>query len=156
PLPPRGATCHTPARTARDCRRERILMADSSTDLVSMADIARLAGEKRATVGNWKARNPEDFPRERGRGARGPLYDRVEVVSWLETKNRLHARAPELQALWNVADSFRGELSTDQVTPVLLLLLAIKSKAPKEWQRIASEVAPYALDDDIRAAAHKL
>src|SRR5579884_1820205 len=60
--------------------------------LISMAEIARLAGQSRATVGNWKARNPEDFPRERGHSGRGPLYDRAEVVAWLEATNRLDSR----------------------------------------------------------------
>ena len=36
-------------------------MARTGLDLISMADIARLAGQSRATVGNWKSRNP-DFP----------------------------------------------------------------------------------------------
>lgn len=130
-------------------------MADTAADLVSMADIARLAGEKRATVGNWKARNPEDFPRERARGTRGPLYDRAEVVGWLEAKNRLTRRTPEVEALWSVANSFRGELSTDDVMPFLLLLLAIKSKRPKDWKRVASATL-HALEDEVRATAHKL
>ncbi len=56
-------------------------MVQSQLDLISMADIARLAGQSRATVGNWKSRNPEDFPPERGRGSRGPLYDRAEVTA---------------------------------------------------------------------------
>ena len=57
-------------------------MVQGQVDLISMADIARLAGQSRATVGNWKSRNPEDFPPERGRSSRGPLYDRAEVTAW--------------------------------------------------------------------------
>ena len=60
-------------------------MAKTGVDLISMADIARLAGQSRATVGNWKSRNP-DFPPERGRGPRGPLYDRAEVTSGLSSR----------------------------------------------------------------------
>ena len=33
-------------------------MAKTGVDLISTADIARLAGQSRAAVGNWKARNP--------------------------------------------------------------------------------------------------
>jgi type I restriction-modification system DNA methylase subunit len=130
-------------------------MAETPTDLISMADIARLAGEKRATVGNWKSRNPEDFPRDRGRGPRGPLYDRGEVIAWLEASNRLNVRAPEIEALWSVTNSFRGELSTDEVMPLVLLLLAIKSKSPTEWDRIQGAPAG-SLNDAVRTSAHQL
>ncbi len=75
-----------------------------------MADIARLAGQSRATVGNWKSRNPEDFPPERGRGLRGPLYDRAEVTAWLESTNRLDKRSPEVTAVWHLADQLRGDM----------------------------------------------
>jgi type I restriction enzyme M protein len=120
-----------------------------------MADIARLAGEKRATVGNWKARNPEDFPRESGRGPRGPLYDRAEVVAWLEARNRLHVRAPEVEALWSLASSFRGELSTYEVMPLLFMLLAIKSTSPNAWDQLRNESGS-ALDESMRKSAHEL
>ena len=57
-------------------------MGQHSSDLVSMADIARLAGQSRSTVGNWKAREA-DFPTEDSRGPRGPLYERESVIAWL-------------------------------------------------------------------------
>lgn len=130
-------------------------MSSSSTDLISMADIARLAGEKRATVGNWKARNPDDFPRERGRGARGPLYDRAEVIDWLEARNRLHVRAPEVEALWSMTNSFRGYLGPDEVMPLLLMLLAIKSAGSDEWHHLGTS-APTDMSKALEGAAHRL
>ena len=38
-------------------------MVQTNADLISMADIARLAGQSRAAVGNWKSRNPDEFSR---------------------------------------------------------------------------------------------
>lgn len=112
-------------------------MDQTPADLISMADIARLAGQSRATVGNWKARNPEDFPRERGRGTRGPLYDRADVVAWLEATDRLDNRPPEVTSVWNLAAGFRGEMSTEDAMPLLLVLLAVMAKAPSsEWQQL--------------------
>src|SRR3954468_22036647 len=101
---------------------------EGQIDLISMADIARLAGQSRATVGNWKARNPKDFPPERGRGSRGPLYDRAEVTAWLESTKRLDVRPPEVATMWQLADQLRDGLRTEDAMPLLLVLLAVMSK----------------------------
>ena len=132
------------------------MTADSSFDLISMADIARLAGEQRATVGNWKARTPEEFPPERGRGTRGPLYDRAEVTAWLNATKRLKSRAPEITATWNLAHPFRGAMSTEDVMPLLLALLALKSKAPREWNRLRKASESPDLEDTFRSALHSV
>ena len=63
-------------------------MSESSSALVSMADIARLAGQSRSTVGNWKTRE-RDFPSPHSQGARGPLYEREEILAWLSKEGRL-------------------------------------------------------------------
>jgi len=121
-----------------------------------MADISRLAGQSRATVGNWKSRNPEDFPPERGRGSRGPLYDRAEVTAWLEVTNRLDKRSPEVTAVWHLADQLRGDVSIEDTMPFLLLLLAVMSEAPGPgWQRVL-DAPPQDLDSTLRAIAHEL
>jgi type I restriction enzyme M protein len=125
----------------------------ATLDLISMADIARLAGEKRATVGNWKARNPDEFPLERGRGSRGPLYDRAEVIAWLEATNRLKPGAPVIKQIWNIADSLRGAMSTEDLMPLLLAMLAVKAKAPTAWRTLLTST-PSELGDAVRAAVH--
>jgi len=131
-------------------------MVQGQLDLISMADIARLAGQSRATVGNWKSRNPEDFPAERGRGSRGPLYDRAEVTAWLEATNRLDRRSAEVTAVWHLADQLRGSMTTEDTMPLLLLLLAVMSKAPgPEWQRVL-DAQPSDLDKALRASANAL
>ncbi len=99
-------------------------------DLLSMADVARLAGQSRATVGNWKKRYP-DFPSERSRNPRGPLYDRSEIVEWLgehmaaapqpRGRRRIGDQLPEL---WAILDSLRGELPAADAVLALLFTLA--------------------------------
>src|SRR5262249_45891258 len=118
--------------------------------------IARLAGQSRATVGNWKARNPDDFPRERGRGPRGPKYDRAEVTAWLEATNRLDKRAPEVMAMWHLANQFSGEMPTEDALPLLLVLLAVMSKAqPSEWRDVLVASGSH-LAQKLRATALSL
>jgi hypothetical protein len=63
----------------------------SDQELLTAADIARLAGVTRATVSNWRRRHP-DFPRQSGGTDASPAYDRDQVESWLAARGSL----PEL------------------------------------------------------------
>jgi type I restriction-modification system DNA methylase subunit len=127
-------------------------MAKTGVDLISMADIARLAGQSRATVGNWKSRNP-DFPPERGRGPRGPLYDRAEVTWWLESTGRLDKRSNEADLIWGVSDQFRGDLRAEDALPLVLLLLAVMSKtSPIDWDMIRA-TPRHDLENALRSRA---
>jgi type I restriction enzyme M protein len=130
-------------------------MVSPNPDLISMADIARLAGQSRATVGNWKSRNPDEFPVERARGPRGPLYDRSEVIAWLEATNRLDQSSPDALATWHLADQVRAGMPTDDAIPLTLLLLALMASSPSDWETIRS-TAVEDLDQAVRAKAHAL
>lgn len=128
-------------------------MAREQPDFISMADIARLAGQSRATVGNWKARNPDDFPPERGRSSRGPLYDRTEVTDWLTATKRLDERPPEVVAVWQLADDLRNGMTTEEAMQMGLVLLAIMATSSEEWQTIRNSRAD-SIDAAIRAVVH--
>jgi type I restriction-modification system DNA methylase subunit/predicted DNA-binding transcriptional regulator AlpA len=111
-------------------------MPTSGTELITMADIARLAGQSRATVGNWKARNP-DFPAERERGPRGPLYDRAEVMGWLQSTGRVEVPATDMPAVWHLTDQLRGSTSlrSDEILEILFALLAVRARStPEDWR----------------------
>lgn len=127
-------------------------MVDTNADLISMADIARLAGQSRATVGNWKSRNPDEFPVERARGPRGPLYDRSEVVAWLEATNRLDQRSPDALATRHLAGQVRAGMPTDDAIPLTLLLLALMASSPLDWETIRSTPVED-LDQTVRTRA---
>jgi type I restriction-modification system DNA methylase subunit len=126
-------------------------MADDTQDLISMADIARLAGQRPATVGNWKSRN-QDFPPERGRGPRGPLYERAEVTAWLEATNRLDKRPQEAAAIWHLTDYLRGQVKPEDNLPIMLVFLALASQCtPAEWERIHN-ASPDQRDTEVRSS----
>jgi type I restriction enzyme M protein len=119
-------------------------------DLISMADIARLAGQSRSTVGNWKLRNP-DFPNERGRGTRGPLYDRSEVVHWLTATNRVEHRPPHLQVALRISDVLRKGMETEEALQLILVLLALMlESSPEDWRDLQSG-PPSEADRALRA-----
>jgi len=129
-------------------------MAGTGLGLISTADIARLAGQSRATVGNWKARNP-DFPPERGRSSRGPLYDRAEVTEWLESTGRLSREQAEIAAVRRVSDLLRGHIAAEDSLSLILVLLAVMSSSGGGWRRVR-DAPPQALDAAIRSTARSL
>ena len=126
-------------------------MASASPELISMADIARLAGQSRATVGNWKSREA-DFPPMHSRGKRGPLYERDTVLTWLMERGRLADQHVEKADVLRVADLLRSQLTLDQSLTVLIVLLALRKSCVSEaWDahvRTGGEASP---DERIRA-----
>ncbi len=112
-------------------------MSEGGASLISTADIARLAGQRRATVGNWKSRHA-DFPPERGRNPRGPLYDRAEVLEWLTNTNRLDEHSAEVAAIWELGSRFSGHLDQADLLALVLVVLAVRSKSSRvEWERLS-------------------
>lgn len=127
-------------------------MAESSVDLISMADIARLAGQSRATVGNWKSRD-SDFPVEYSRGTRGPLYDRETVMNWLAEKGRLAKRAGGDVQIFRLTDSLRGLLTLEESLLLLVVLLALRSVIGEERWRDNCLGDPDELEAVVRSQA---
>jgi hypothetical protein len=123
--------------------------------LISMADIARLAGQRRATVGNWKSRHA-DFPPERGRSPRGPLYDRAEIMEWLVCTDRLDERPPEVAAIWQLARRFKGDLDEPDLLATILVVLALRTKcSTAQWERLLN-VSSHDVEPALRELVHTL
>jgi type I restriction-modification system DNA methylase subunit len=138
-------------------------MAEFESNLIAMADIARMAGVGRATVGNWKARRPDDFPPERGRTARGPLYDSTEVASWLATRRTSQptksGSRPAQQGinedLWRVIEAIRGTWRLHDAAPVLLYALS-RAIAETNGHLDAVTAKVDALDSDLESQLAQL
>lgn len=111
-------------------------MSEQSTEMVSMSDIARLVGQSRSTVGNWKARNP-DFPTEHGRTARGPLYDRAEVEQWLDARSAGIDFQKHEKFRWHlVAPYSQGMTFEQQLHAMLLILICLLESDPMDARRV--------------------
>ena len=130
-------------------------MMNPEVDLVTMADIARLADRKPAVVGNWKARE-EDFPQPHSKGNRGPLYERSVVIDWLRLKGRL-AGVPENQrAGFQLADVLRSQLKIDEGVPFILVILALRMAADaKNWELFLGESSDH-LQEQISSAVQNI
>ena len=105
--------------------------SEEPSDLINMADIARMSGQSRATVGNWKRRY-DDFPAEKGRTPRGPLYDSEEVASWIakhvEAGPRPGGRdrlGKSSRTFWSALDQSESDSPTHLVMAVLVLIIEI-------------------------------
>lgn len=95
------------------------------SDLIGMAEIARLAGQSRSTVGNWKTRYADSFPSEKGRSKRGPLYDRGEIVTWLAERFSRTATASSVeQQAWELLNMTREVTRPLDAMVTILVLLA--------------------------------
>lgn len=78
---------------AGDARAELIdieIPERPEVDLVSQAEIARLAGVSRQAAGHWVRR--ADFPRPHARTSRGAAWRRDDVLHWLSFGRRTAGR----------------------------------------------------------------
>ncbi|MHB8589378.1 MAG: N-6 DNA methylase [Candidatus Dormibacteraceae bacterium] len=106
-----------------------------STDLLSLTEIARLAGVNRSAVSNWRERYV-DFPKPVSMPDSGPLYDRSEVKAWLANRrpDALRPRAipaaenfqDKVDFIWAVADLLRGDYKPHDYGQVILPLTVLR------------------------------
>ena len=107
----------------------------SDAGLVSLSEIARLAGVNRSAVANWRDRHA-DFPRPVSTPASGPLYDRTQVKAWLVAKRPDTLRSPTMPSarqfqdkvsfIWAVADLLRGDYRPHDYGQVILPLTVLR------------------------------
>ncbi|MGQ0670851.1 MAG: helix-turn-helix transcriptional regulator [Actinomycetota bacterium] len=70
-------------------------------DLITQAEIARIAGVSRQAVNNW-TKTRRDFPRSAARGSGGRLWERQDVLRWLSEAKRVAGR-PSRRESWPAA-----------------------------------------------------
>src|SRR5699024_1033535 len=86
--------------------------------LVSASDIATLAGVTRGAVSNWRRRE-DDFPAPTAGTTNRPLYDRTEVLTWLQGRGITVEQDPRL-TVWSVMNLLRDELDPESAGQALL------------------------------------
>jgi type I restriction-modification system DNA methylase subunit len=90
--------------------------------LVSLTDIAELAGKTPSAVSNWRKRY-QTFPLPKVESPSGALFDFREVEKWLVETDRLDRPIQPSQVLWNVANSLRDLWTLDQISGFIFAAL---------------------------------
>jgi type I restriction-modification system DNA methylase subunit len=92
---------------------------------VSPSDIAELAGVSRGAVSNWRKR-ADDFPAPVAGSDANPLFDKQEIVKWLEARGH-ELKKPESGALlWSAMNLLRGSMDSQESSNFLLTLLCAR------------------------------
>lgn len=94
-----------------------------SDDLISLSEIARLAGVNKSAVTNWRDRYP-DFPKPQPTSERGIFFRRADVAAWL--RERKPGSFQIEQWLWDAACQIRGPLDAPKFKDYILPLIFLK------------------------------
>ncbi|MEU1970527.1 N-6 DNA methylase [Microbacterium sp. NPDC019599] len=127
-------------------------------DLVSLSDIAIIAGVKISTASNWKKRFRDSFPPELPdpEGGKRARYERAAIEAWLAANPQLATVQQLGDAESRVYDALRGQLRVDQYADVIGGLLIVLRSAPAvastldraEWIEVRNSI-PNDLQDLI-------
>ncbi|MGC9221649.1 MAG: N-6 DNA methylase [Solirubrobacteraceae bacterium] len=102
----------------------------SIRSLLAPSDIAKLAGVGRPVVSNWRKRH-DDFP-EPAAGTPGrPLFDRRDIVHWLDEHGYEIQSESNGARLWSVLSAARGSVEVHVAAELLLLVMSIKHLRPE-------------------------
>ena len=104
------------------------MSANNNQGQVSPSDIADLAGVSRGAVSNWRKR-ADDFPVPVAGSDSNPLFDKQEIVKWLEARGH-ELKKPEGGALlWSAMNLLRGSMDSQESSNLLLTLLCARKKS---------------------------
>jgi hypothetical protein len=129
-------------------------MADASDVLVTLAEIARVAGVGRAAVSNWRRRH-DTFPEPVGGSDVSPQFSLTEVEQWLRQQGKASGLSPE-ERLWPQFEALGDRaLSGLAIASVGQDLLAggVSAGLPS-GVRLSREAAGLAADA-VRSAGHE-
>lgn len=93
--------------------------------LISMTDVAELAGVHRPVVSNWRRRHP-DFPDPAGDGATRPLFDAREVCDWLVATGRAERARVEPDLCLYAVEAFAATLPPRELIAAATALLCMR------------------------------
>lgn len=104
-------------------------MPDQPAAMLTMSQIAELAGTQPSAVSNWRRRF-EDFPRPVHRGPDGrDLFSLNEIEAWLRAHDRLAVDEGYERALFHALALVQGRASSDEGFELVAATLALLDQA---------------------------
>jgi SAM-dependent methyltransferase/predicted DNA-binding transcriptional regulator AlpA len=124
--------------------------------LISLADLAEMAGVTRPAVSNWRRRNT-DFPRPVRETGATSLFRLGDLRAWMRAHGK-RLRAPSVdQQLWSSLNRMRGEVRPEdaaQAAMILLGYLALESRLDSDSRGGLAAVLGVGLDELNRYLWH--
>jgi type I restriction-modification system DNA methylase subunit/predicted DNA-binding transcriptional regulator AlpA len=120
--------------------------------LITLADLADLAGVSRPAVSNWRKRFP-DFPQPVGGTAGNPLFHPRDVEAWLRSRDKWVGRPGVEHRLWAALEPLRALAPTESFLEAFTAALTVRflalvrqrannaaegvAPAPDAWEAVA-------------------
>lgn len=114
--------------------------------LLSMSQVAELAGFSPAAVSNWRKRF-DDFPRPAGESSDGrDLFSLDDIERWLSAHDRLPEEIETARFTFEASDALRETASANDVPEILCAILALRIAASRDSDDDANRSYEGALD----------
>ena len=118
--------------------------------LVSLADLAEMAGVSRPAVSNWRRRNP-DFPRPVAETGATSLFRLGDLMAWMAGHGkRLDVRSLD-QLVWSALNPARGAVLPEEAAQAGMILLGYLALALRPDKTIPPALRAAIADNDQQA-----
>lgn len=134
-------------------------------NLLTSADIARMAQVRPSAVSNWRSRDNKHFPQPVESRDGRPLFDYDEVTTWLKDNGIAFKDTRLEQAAWSFFDQWRGKSDPVTMASILLWAVCLASKAQdsntakSDWDALLDATDTASADEILtrcRNLAHSL
>jgi predicted DNA-binding transcriptional regulator AlpA len=124
--------------------------------LVSLADVAEMAGVSRPAVSNWRRRNPDDFPSPVAETGATSLFRLADLKKWMASHGkRLDVRSVD-QLVWSAVNPARGTVLPEEAAQAGMILLGYLALALRLDRTVPSELRAAIADSDLQALGRLL
>lgn len=117
--------------------------------LVSISDIADLAGVTRPAVSNWRKRHA-GFPAPRVQAPAGALFSLDDVERWLIEEEKIEAPIPPARILRQLAEAARGTMAPPEWSRFLTACLVYLEACKRAAQDAGVSIPPHQRWEAIR------
>jgi predicted DNA-binding transcriptional regulator AlpA/SAM-dependent methyltransferase len=102
----------------------------SEEALISLADLADMAGVSRPAVSNWRRRN-DDFPSPVKETGATSLFRLAELQAWMRSHGK-RFKAPSVdQLVWSALNRMRGQVLPEEAAEAAMILLGYMALASR-------------------------